>query len=45
MKKLVFAKRPVRSTVITTVNEPGDVSLMTQGDMNVQAAVSYEEKT
>ena len=35
---LETAKRPVRS------NEPGGVSLMTQGDMNVQAAVSYEEK-
>ena len=39
LKNMVFAKRPVRS------NEPGDVSLMTQGDRNVQAAVSYEEKT
>ena len=37
LKNMVFAKRPVISTVITTMNESGDLSLITQGDMNLQA--------
>ena len=37
LKNMVFAKRPVISTVITTMNESGDLSLITQEDMNVQA--------
>lgn len=43
MKSMVFAKRPVRSTLIVTVNELGDATLIAQDNMIERTAESDDE--